>query len=606
MRFRLPAPHIGAAVVLAAACLVAVVPLLLAADTARMHRGAASTAAVETHVAVTPSDDRAINALLARMTVREKAAQMIMPWVPGGLEPGSREYRHAEQWVTSHRVGGVIVGKGDRHTTTGAIRLLQERSRVPLLVASDLEWGAGMRLLGATLLPPAMALTATGDTTLAYAHGRITAAEARSGGLHVALAPVLDVNVDPRNPIINTRSFGENPQDVARFGAAVIRGLQDGGLVAVAKHFPGHGDTDQDSHLELPTIAVSRARLDSVELVPFRAAVEAGIGGIMVGHIAAPALGADRTPASLSRAVTTTVLRGQLGFDGLVMTDALNMAGVARDREASEIALRAVIAGADILLQPTDPEAAIDAIAEGVSRGEIPRSRLDASVRRILRAKARAGLIGTRTTLARASTDSSLPATRELADSIAARSITLLRDSAGLLPVRSGTPIVSLTYAGGVSVPGGASEAFDATLRTAGLRVERLTLSARTATAVTDSLIGAWADAPTAPLVILSSYSQPVPWRGALGLPDAVMASAERIARRTPVVHVAFGSPYVTASVPSVSTVVLGWSGLPTAQRAAARAILGLRPTTGRLPISLLPEYTLGHGLTAPEVQADR
>jgi beta-N-acetylhexosaminidase len=463
-----------------------------------------------------------------------------------------------------------------------------------------------MRLLGATLLPTAMALTATGDTTLAYAHGRITAAEARAGGLHMALAPVLDVNVNPRNPIINTRSFGEDPQDVARFGAAVVRGLQDGGLLAVAKHFPGHGDTDQDSHLELPTIVAPRARLDSVELVPFRAAVQAGIGGIMVGHIAAPALGAVRTPASLSRAVTTTVLRGQLGFDGLVITDALNMAGVAREREASEIALRAVIAGADILLQPTDPEAAIDAIAEGVSRGDFPRSRLDASVRRILRAKARAGLIGTRPTLARAPTDSSLPAAEELADSIAARSITLLRDAAGLLPARSGTPIVSLTYAGGVSVPGGASEAFDATLRSAGLHVERLTLPARTATMMTDSLIGAWADTPTAPLVILSSYSQPVPWRGSLGLPDAVMASAERLARRTPVVHVAFGSPYVTASVPSASTVILAWSGLPAAQRAAAHAILGVRPTTGRLPISLLPEYALGHGLTAPEVQVDR
>ncbi|HEX6049425.1 MAG TPA: glycoside hydrolase family 3 protein [Gemmatimonadaceae bacterium] len=582
----------------------AAAPLFPAVGTSRHAHGGAPTTAVETHA--TPGDDRAIDALLARMTVREKAAQMIMPWVPGGLAPGSREFRRAEQWVTSQRVGGLIVGKGDRQATTRAIRRLQARSRVPLLVASDLEWGAGMRLLGATLLPTAMAVAATGDTALAYAHGRVTAAEARAAGLHVALAPVLDVNVNPRNPIINTRSFGEDPHIVARFGAAVVRGLQDGGLVAVAKHFPGHGDTEQDSHLELPTIAAPRARLDSVELVPFRSAIEAGVGGIMVGHIAAPALDAAGTPASLSRAVTTTVLRGELGFDGLVMTDALNMAGVASGREMSEIALRAVRAGADILLQPKDPDAAIDAIVEGVSRGEITRSRLDASARRILRAKARVGLMGARPTLASAPADSSLLAAHVLADSISARSITLLRDAPGLLPARFDAPIVSLTYAGGVSVPGGASEAFEATLRAAGARVERLTLSARTATAMTDSLFRTWAELPSPPLVILSSYSQPVPWRGTLRIPDAVMASAERIAQRTPVVHVAFGSPYMTASVPSASTVIVAWSGIPAAQRAAARAILGVRPTTGRLPISLLPEYALGHGLISPDAGADR
>lgn len=595
-------PHLRVAtafVAITAVLAVAAAPLLPAEDTLRgvapaaLRRGATFEAR---GVAAGDEDERDIDVLLGRMSVREKAAQMVMPWVPGGLEPGSRAYRRAEQWVTSQHVGGFIVGKGDRDATARAIRALQRRSRVPLLIATDLEWGAGMRLLGATLLPTAMAVAATGDTALAYAHGRVAAAEARAAGLHMALAPVLDVNVNPQNPIINTRSFGEDAHSVARFGAATVRGLQDGGMIAVAKHFPGHGDTDQDSHLGLPIITASRARLDSVELVPFRAAVQAGIGGIMVGHIAAPALGGGRTPASLSRAVATTVLRGQLRFDGLVITDALNMAGVTRDHEPSEIALLAVKAGADILLQPTNPEIAIDAIAEGVARGEISRARLDASVRRILRAKERAGLLGTRPATHQSVADRSLPSASEIADSIARRSITLLRDSAGLLPVDTARRIVSLVYAGGTSVPGGPNDTFDATLRRGGMRVDRLTLSSRTAAAVADSLLRAWDTVASVPLVILSSYSQPVPWRGSLGMPAVVTESMERIARRAPTVHVAFGDPYVITSVPSAGTAMVAWSGIPAVQRAAARVILGAAVAPGRLPISLPPEYELGHG----------
>ena len=586
--------HIGA--------FIAIAPVVFALGATR-HAGHQRTAnAIIDRSATAPTgSDRTVDSLLNRMTVRQKAAQMIMPWMPGGLEPGSRDYRRVERWVTSLGVGGVIVGKGDRPAMTRVIRTLQSRSRVPLLVASDLEWGAGMRLLGATLLPPAMAVTAAGDTALAYAHGRVTAAEARASGLHMTLGPVLDVNSNPRNPILNTRSFGEDPRAVARFGAAVVRGLQDGGLLAVGKHFPGHGDTDEDSHLALPTITGTRARLDSVELVPFRAAVEAGIGGIMVGHLSAPALGTGPVPASLSRTVATTLVRERMGFEGLVFTDALNMAGVARGRTPAEIALQAVSAGADVLLQPTNPEAAIDAIAGAVSRGQITHARLDASVRRILRAKVRARLIGaTRSNGVRSADASSAPSASEVADSIAARSITLLRDSAALLPVRGTRPILSLTYASGVGVPGGASEAFEATLRRAGLAVTRLTLPARSAAEVTDSLMGAWDSMSSAPLVILSSYTLPILRHGSPGVPVAVSESIERIARRTSLVYIAFGGPYATASVPSASTVIVAWTGIPAAQRAAARVVLGTRPATGRLPVSLPPEYQIGHAFTSP------
>ena len=580
---------------LPASLLLGVMPLLSVSDEWYHARAAAAPArSDEQHSAPAGQDERVIDSLLARLTPREKAAQMIMAWMPGGLDVGSREYRRAERWVTSLGVGAIIVGKGDRQSTTRVLRALQRRSRVPMLFASDLEWGAGMRLLGATLLPPAMAIAAAGDTLLAYEHGRVTATEARASGLHMTLGPVLDINIDPRNPIINTRSFGEDPEAVARYGAAVIRGLRDGGLLAVGKHFPGHGDTDEDSHVALPTITASRARLDSAELVPFRAAVRAGISGIMVGHIAAPALGTGTLPASLSRSVATTLLRDDLQFEGLVMTDALNMAGVARGRTIPEIAVRAVGAGADILLQPSDPDAAIDAIVTAVSRGDITRARLDASVRRILRAKVRAGLIG-RQRAPHSANAARLPTGGEVSDSIATRSITLVRDEPALLPVRPERPVLSLTYASGVAVPGGASEAFDATLRAAGLRVTRLTLPTRTAVAVADSLIRAWDAGATPPLVIVSSYTLPIPGRGPL-IPDAVTQSIERVARRTPVIYVTFGAPYVIADVPSANTAVVAWTGLPAAQRAAARVILGTRAATGRLPVSVLPDYPIGHG----------
>lgn len=549
--------------------------------------------------ALGPEAEAALEALLASMSLRDKAAQMIMPWVPGGMLPGSAEYRRIERLVTTQRVGGVIVGKGDGGRTTRALRNLQQRSRLPLLVASDLEWGAGMRLEGATLLPTAMGVAATGDSALAWLHGVATAVEARAAGIHVAFAPVFDVNVNPRNPIINTRAFGEDPATVARFGTAAVRGMQAGGLLAVAKHFPGHGDTDQDSHLTLPVIRASRERLRAVELPPFQAAVDAGVDGVMVAHLAVPALTGDRTPASLSHAVTTGLLRRDMRFEGLIFTDALNMAGVGRiASEAPQLALRAVKAGADILLQPTAPELAIDAIEEAVQRGEVSQDRIDASVRRILRAKALAGLLDEADGVAGARERADLaglPSPAQVADSIAARAMTLVRDSSTLLPIGR-RPVLSLVYAG-VTVLGGPNATFESVLRQGGVTVQRRSLTARRAGALADSLLAAWGRDATPPLVVVASYSQAVPWQGVIGLPAPAAAAVERIARRADVVHVVFGDPYAAASVPSASTILLGWSGVPATQRAAARVLLGEAAVSGTLPVSISPAYPAGAGM---------
>ena len=548
--------------------------------------GAAAALRPEAGSAARTPEDEQMDSLLARMPLRDKAAQMVMPWIEGGLEPGTAAYRRAERLVREQRVGGLIVGKGSRSATAASLTRLQQRSRIPLLIGADLEWGAGMRLLGGSLLPVAMAVGATGDTSLARAHGRATAVEARASGINMVFAPVLDVNTDPKNPIINTRSFGADPDAVGRLGTAVARGLRDGGVLAVAKHFPGHGATDSDSHVSLPVLSATRARLDSVELVPFRAAVSAGIDAVMTAHVALPAITGDRVPATLSRGITTGILREELDFGGLIITDALNMAAVTKRAETAAVALRAVRAGADILLQPPDTELAIDAIVEAVRRGELSQERVDASVRRILEAKARV----------RAAAPEPAPEGlgRALADTIAARSITLLRDSAALLPLASGRRVLSLAYSS-VAVPGGPNEALDFALRSSGVVVERRTLSTRRATRIADSLVAAWKDdAP--PLVIVGSYAHPVAGARTTGLPAGVRSALERIARAAPTVHVVFGDPYVAADVPSASTVVLAWSGIPAAQRAAARALLGTQPISGRSPVPI-GAYPVGAGL---------
>jgi beta-N-acetylhexosaminidase len=536
--------------------------------------------------------DGAVEARLARMSTRDKAAQLVMPWIPGALEPGTAPWRRAVRWAAEARVGGFIVGKGERGGTVRALAALQrEAGPLPLLMASDLEWGAGMRLLGATLLPPAMAVAATGDSALAYAHGLATAREGRAAGLHVALAPSLDVNVNPANPIINTRSFGGNASLVGRFGTAAMRGLQDGGLLAVGKHFPGHGDTDQDSHLTLPSVDASRARLDSVELPPFRQAVRAGMGGVLVGHIAAPALSGDRTPASLSPAVATTLLRRDFGFAGLVFTDALNMAGVARRGTTGEVAVAAVRAGADVLLQPPEPERAIEAIVRAVARGEITGARLDASVRRVLSAKARLGLLGPAAP-ARAASAPDAPA--GLAATIAARSMTLLRDSAALLPLGAARPVLSLVYEGDGAPRARASPSRPRSARRGSRYAGAWSRSAPRSPSPTRSRARAaprrsWCSPPT---------RRHCPWQGSIGLPPRVAAAFERLARRTPLVHAAFGDPYVVGGVPSATAVLLGWSGAGFAQRAAAAALLGAAPVAGRLPVAIPPRYPIGSGIT--------
>ena len=340
-----------------------------------------------------------VDDLLATLSVRDKIAQLVVPWIPGTYSAYDAEsFARMEMWVDSLHVGGLIVSVGSPLDIAAKLNRLQERSALPLLIASDLEGGTSIRFNGGTPLPPNMGVAATGSDSAAYEMGRITALEGRAVGVHLAFAPVADVNNNPDNPIINTRSFGEDPAAVGRLVAAEVRGLQDHGMLATAKHFPGHGDTGTDSHLALPVIASDWARLDSVELVPFRSAIAAGVKVVMSAHIALPAIDPGRAAARhrWHPSILTGILRDSLGFEGLVVTDALDMGGVV-NMYGADASVRAFLAGADLLLQPADPAAAIAAMEAAVADSAISAERLDASVRRVLQAKRDLGLFTRRT-----------------------------------------------------------------------------------------------------------------------------------------------------------------------------------------------------------------
>jgi beta-N-acetylhexosaminidase len=420
------------------------------------------------------------DSVLATLSLRDKAAQMVWPTVLGDYTSGdSPQWQHLTEFIRKEKVGGFTISVGSPTEVASKLNALQEMSEVPLVFGADLEAGAGFRarggyfipnaidLGGAVVFPPEMAIGATGDTALAYQQGRLTAIEGRALGIHIAYAPVLDVNNNPANPVINTRSYGEDPALAARLGAAFIRGVQANGMIATGKHFPGHGDTGVNSHLALPVVTVSRNRLDSVELVPFRAAVNSGVGAIMSFHGAMPALDSSGVPGTLSQKVLTDLLRNELRFTGIIISDAMDMQGVLNQYGAVEAVKRAVSAGVDILIQPLSVPETIDAVVAGVKEGRYTEARLDESVRRILKAKQDLGLnrkkLVSLDSLRYVVGDSSHA---EMARRIAEKSITLVKDSLNAVPLATSGNLRVLSITVGRRSDLSAGVAFNGELRT--------------------------------------------------------------------------------------------------------------------------------------------
>jgi len=585
--------------------------------------------AIVTATAAPPLDAAAarwVASTLEQMTLDQKIGQLIMPSFRSTyLSSDSDDYDELVSLVHEQHVGGfllfggrepapnVLLNAGYSRGVLGQplaaasiTNRLQAIAPLPLLNSADFETGVGFRIRGATTFPRAMAFGAAGDDRLAFEAGRVTALEALALGIHVNFAPVADVNNNPRNPVINTRSFGEDPAVVARLAAAYVRGLTEGGMIATVKHFPGHGDTDVDSHLGLPLIAHPRERLDRVELPPFLAGIEAGAGAVMTSHIELPSLEPDpERPATLSRRIVTDLLRDELGFDGLVYTDSMRMRGVTDLMSASEAAVSAVLAGHDVVLHSPDDAAVFTGLKEAVAGGRITPARLDASVRRILAAKARLGLHRTRTV----SLDT-LPLVvgtrthRAVASEVSRRGMTLIKDDRGDVPlrVRRGAEVLYLSvldYPSGWG-NGAPSRTFLPELEQRWPNVTAVEVSDRTSRAELE-LLRASIDRYDA--VVASVFVRTASFSGRMDLADGLTDLLRGVARGSarsgqPFVTVFFGNPYAATFLPELPAMLLTYDFYDLAEASAVRAIAGEAPIDGRLPISLGEQFHAGHGLT--------
>ena len=515
----------------------------------------------------------------------------------GGAEP-------APAVLLGNAYGSVILGQPLE--AASLLNRAQNAATLPLLNTGDFEAGLGFRITGATVFPRQMAVGAAGDETLAFEAARITAVESRAIGVHVNFSPIADVNNNARNPVINTRAFGEQPDVVGRLAAAYVRGLRAGGMLATLKHFPGHGDTDVDSHLGLPIINHPRERLDAVELAPFRQGLAAGADAVMVGHIELPALDrSEFSPATLSRPIVTDLLRNEMKFTGLIYTDSMGMDAVSKKLSPAEAAVRAVQAGNDIVLHSPDDAAAVAGIKAAVGKGEISMAQIDESVRRILRTKARLGLhksrvvslddvpskVGGRTHAA-------------VAQALSQKSITLIKDDRNQVPLRVPRES-SVLYLSVLDYPSNwriaaPSRVFLPELRRRWPAVTAIELSDRSTSEEIDLVR---ASATRYDAIVVSIFVRASSASGRMDLAAPLVKLLGDLARTTantprPLVAVFFGNPYVPAGLPTLPAVLLTYDFYDLAELSAVKALAGDAPITGRLPIGIPGLFQAGHGLT--------
>jgi beta-N-acetylhexosaminidase len=546
------------------------------------------------------------------LSLHDKVAQLVMvPFYGDAPNPRSAEYLKYLQWVRRLRVGGFVlvnrvengrVHSAEPYAMAVFLNRMQRASHIPLLVAGDFERGDSMRVDSETLFPHAMAFAATRDPALSRLEGEITARQALAMGVPWILAPVADVNNNPDNPIINIRAYSEDPAEVSAHVRAFIEGAHSVGHVLVtAKHFPGHGDVTVDSHIALPVNSASRARLDQVELVPFRAAIAAGADSVMTAHIAVPALDAPDVPATLSSAILTKLLCDELGFRGIVVTDALDMSAITGRWSAGQTAVKAIEAGVDVLLMPANPEEAIAAVAAAVRRGTITRARLDESVARVLAAKARLGLNRRRVVNLETMMDNlDTPEDIQHAEEIAERAVTLVRNEGGLAPITPASSAAFLVLTERRGSPQGRVLSAEIRKRMPDARVVIVDPGSSP-----DDLKQAAANVSPAGVVVVAAFVSVAAYRGTVGLSSNYADLVNGVlAANKKVILAALGNPYLLRSFPNVAGYLTTYSTVAPAEIAAVKALFGEIPITGRLPVTIPGLANYGDGIQLPAAPA--
>jgi beta-N-acetylhexosaminidase len=569
---------------------------------------AAARATVSTGTSTVVGPDAAIAARWMRtLTPRERIAQLIVIGFSGHpMNTRTSEYRKFVHLVSQEHVGGLIlvnvtsgrtVAKADPLEAASFINRMQRLAKIPLLVSGDFERGASMRVDATTVFPQAMAFAASKDPKEAEAEGAITAKEARALGVQWLLFPDADVNNNPDNPIINIRSYGENPEEVATFASAFIAGAHSvpgARVLTTAKHFPGHGDTATDTHMNLATIGADRERLEKVEWTPFRATIQSGTDSIMTAHIAVPALDDAGIPATLSPKILNGILRQEMGFKGIVVTDALEMGGIAKGFSVGEAAVRSLQAGADVLLMPPDGEAAINAVAAAVKSGQLTQKRIDESVMRILIAKAHVGLATKKLVdLDEIHEVVNSPESNTVAQQIADRSVTLVRNQQDFVPLKpAGDTAYFVLAESSTSTEG---QAFALEVRKRAVAANVAILDSR----MSDADLSAAVDkASGAERYVVVAFASVAAYRGSVALGGGFPQLIEKlVATKKPVALIAMGNPYLLRNFPDVAAYMTTYSTVPPSEVSAVRALFGEIPIGGKLPVTIPGFAQYGDGI---------
>jgi beta-N-acetylhexosaminidase len=548
---------------------------------------------------------RAAQALMKPMSLRDRVAQLVIVVADGDVystkSPDYEKYRH---WIADLRVGGIIINNASQyglvrnaepHALAVFLNQMQKLARTPLLVSSDFERAASMRVTGGTRFPHSMAFGAAGDFAATKYEGLIAAREARALGIHWIFAPDADVNNNPLNPIINLRSYGEDPDQVSRHVAAFIDGAHSdpaSRVLVAAKHFPGHGDTDVDSHLGLPRLDVPRERLDAMELKPFEAAIARGVDSIMTAHISVPALEPSGLPATVSPKVLTALLRDDLKFKGLIVTDSMAMQGLTMLFDSGEGSVRSILAGADVLLMPPDPAKAIRAVTAAVEDGRISRQRLDQSVARVLAAKVSLGLTGTKklVNLDAISDVLDSPEAAEKAQAVADRAVTVIRNDRGVLPLApAGRPCLIVITERRISQFG------QRTIQEFQRRAPNGRIVSLDTSVPLTALEATVGDTGACSAIVAASFASV-----SADLKDVKPFLAKLSQRPAPLVLLPFENPYLLTSLPNAAAFLTTFSSSLPSEIAAVKALFGEIPITGHTPVSIPGFAKLGDGIQFP------
>ena len=540
--------------------------------------------------------------LLQQLSTRQRVAQLFFVPVYGNyMAQGSNARLDIERLITEQEIGGLIMMSGDIYGQAALINDLQLLSSIPLWITQDMEFGAAMRIRGSTRITPAMGVAATGDVRNAFMKGRITAKEAKASGVHQIFAPVLDVNNNPKNPAINIRSFSSEPRLVAEYGTAFIQGIQSEGLVATAKHFPGHGDTETDSHLDLPVVPHDYARLDSIELIPFASAIDGGVQSIMSAHISFPAFSdSNGLPGTLDPRILTDILKDSLGFEGVIVTDGLGMKGISNSFSPGNAVVAALKAGADLMLMSPDVTTAIDEVMAAIESGELSIERVNTSVLKLLNWKITHGLFDTKGEVALEKMANTISSPKHIAESkrIAQQSITVLQNESNILPINpSRYPKLTVVNLSDSEI-GSPESTFIRGIRDHHPDVRYFEHDTRTTNSEELRIIR---QARNSDLVVLGAFTR---FRVGQDLQlNAAQTNFVRklLASRTPIVTVLFGNPYLISSIKETEVQVIAWSNTSVQSDAAAASLFGATDINGRLPIDIPPIYNLGDGIHIPK-----